>query len=82
METEDKLPTRLTDTIAVWSEMIELTSKYDCESLGEGAPSFELPKFLRDAMIKAIDDGHNQYTRTFGHPSLVSKIADVYSKKI
>jgi len=39
--------------------MKELAIKYECLSLGEGAPGFNPPKFLRDAMIQAIDDGHN-----------------------
>jgi hypothetical protein len=44
-------PKKLSDTIAVWSEMKELANKYQCLSLGEGAPGFNPPKFLRDAMI-------------------------------
>ena len=32
--------------------------------------------------MKAIDDGHNQYCRTFGHPMLVQAIADRYSQKL
>jgi aspartate/methionine/tyrosine aminotransferase len=33
-------------------------------------------------MIKAIDEGFNQYSRTLGHPELVKKIAQVYGKKL
>ena len=33
-------------------------------------------------MIKAIDEGFNQYSRTLGLPDLVKKIAQVYGKKI
>ena len=63
-----KAPKRLADNIAVWSEMKELANKYNCLSLGEGAPNLNPPPFLRQHMIQAIDDGHNQYCRTFGHP--------------
>ena len=48
--------------------MKDLCDKFNCVSLGEGAPNTNPPKFLRDEMIKAIDSGFNQYTRTFGHP--------------
>jgi len=29
-----------------------------------------------------MKDGHNQYTRTFGVPALVNKIAEVYGAKL
>lgn len=65
-----KEPKRLDDKIAVWSEFKELASKYGCLSLGEGAPGQNPPKFAKDALIQAIDDGFNQYNRTFGVPIL------------
>ena len=46
-----KAPKRLTDNIAVWSEMKELAAKYKCLSLGEGAPNLMPPKFLRNNMM-------------------------------
>jgi aspartate/methionine/tyrosine aminotransferase len=54
-----KEPKRLEDNIALWSEFKDLAVKYECLSLGEGAPAYQPPKFLRDEMIKAIDEGHN-----------------------
>ena len=33
-------------------------------------------------MIQAIDEGHNQYTRTFGQIDLVRTIAEIYGKKL
>jgi hypothetical protein len=38
-----KTPKRLDDTIAVWSEMNEIAKKYNCLSLGEGAPGYSPP---------------------------------------
>ena len=77
-----KAPQRLDDNIAVWAEFEETTKKYAGQSLGQGAPSYSPPKFLRDFMVQAIDEGNNQYTRTFGHPSLVHAIADIYGPKL
>lgn len=39
------------------------------------------PEFLIDNMVAAMKAGHNQYTRTFGIPCLVNKIAEVYGPK-
>lgn len=75
-------PHRVDDNSPIWTEFRELTERYGCLSLGEGAPGYNPPNFLRDAMIKAIDDGDNQYSRTMGAPELVKKIAEVYGKKI
>lgn len=67
--------------MAVWEEFKEVALKYKCLSLGEGAPAYQPPQFLIDELIKAIGEGHNQYTRTFGNPILVNKIAEFYSSK-
>jgi aspartate/methionine/tyrosine aminotransferase len=75
-------PHRIDDNVAIWTEFKELTVKYNCLSLGEGAPAHNPPDFLRDEMIKAIDEGHNQYSRTLGIPELVKKISLVYGKKL
>ena len=75
-------PNRIDDNVAIWTEFKELTLKYKCLSLGEGAPGHNPPDFLRDHMIKAIDEGFNQYSRTLGLPDLVKKIGQVYGKKI
>ena len=52
-------PERLEDNIAVWAEMNELRAKYDGLSLGEGAPGYPPPQWLRDFMMQAIDTGFN-----------------------
>ena len=52
-------PDRLEDNIAIWSEMNEIGAKYNCLPMGEGAPGYKTPKFLRDFMMQAIDDNNN-----------------------
>jgi len=74
-ETMGDAPQRLSDNIAVWSEMKDLMVKYGALSLGEGAPNLMPPDFLIEDMYAAMKAGHNQYTRTFGVPALVNKIA-------
>jgi hypothetical protein len=46
MRSNLKLPHRVDDTTAVWSEFKELTERYSCISLGEGAPAANPPDFL------------------------------------
>ena len=82
IDTVGKHTQKLRDNIAVWSEMKDLMVKYNCLSLGEGATNLNPPKFLIDDMIVAMNAGHNQYTRTFGVPVLVNKIAEVYGAKL
>lgn len=54
-----QLPHRVDDTVAVWGEFKEVTNKYNCLSLGEGAPGANPPQFLIDELITAIGEGHN-----------------------
>ncbi len=68
--------------MAIWTEFKDLTLKYDCLSLGEGAPVHNPPSFLKEAMLAAIEEGHNQYSRVMGIPSFVKSIAAIYGPKI
>jgi aspartate/methionine/tyrosine aminotransferase len=65
-----QLAHRVDNSISVWEEFKEMTAKYNCISLGEGAPSTMPPQFLVDELMTAIKEGHNQYTRAFGNPLL------------
>ena len=62
--------------------MNELMLKFNCLSMGEGAPGYKPPPFLRQFMIDAIDNGHNQYCRSAGHPLLVNEISKRYGPKL
>ncbi len=82
MQKKRNFPQRVDDNVAVWEEFKELAAKYDCVSLGEGAPNESPPEFLVEELHQAVKEGHNQYTRTFGNLILVEKLADFYGKKL
>jgi len=68
-------------TVEVWTEIKQLSDKFGCTSLGEGAPNLLPPQFLRDAMVDAMGDAaSNQYSRSFGHPIFCNAIAKEYGK--
>jgi aspartate/methionine/tyrosine aminotransferase len=75
-------PQRVDDNSAVWMEFKELAERYQCVSLGDGAPAANPPEFLVEELKKGIAEGHNQYSRSHGHPLLVNKVAEVYGKKL
>jgi len=60
---------------ATWSR---LAVEHDAINLGQGFPDFQAPAFVKEAAIKAIQDGENQYSRSAGHPKLVEAIADTF----
>jgi hypothetical protein len=39
--------------------MKSLNDKFGCTSLGEGAPNLMPPKFLIEAVVQAMREGHN-----------------------
>lgn len=46
----------------------------DPANLSIGQPDFDVPQHMKDAAIKAIQEGHNRYTVTQGTKSLIDKI--------
>lgn len=81
MESEFRKQKKLDDKLCVWQEFSQLSKKYGCYSLGEGAPHFQPPQFLVDNLMKAIQDGHNQYTSCYGHPEARKLISEWYSPR-
>jgi N-succinyldiaminopimelate aminotransferase len=59
----------------VFSEINQLAAAHGAVNLGQGAPSFDGPDFVKEAAIAAIRAGHNQYCASAGVPALVSAIA-------
>jgi aspartate/methionine/tyrosine aminotransferase len=72
----------LADNVNIWLEAAELTAKYKCISFAQGSPEFQPPAFLKQNIIEAIEEGQNQYCRSFGHPLLINKVAEVYGEKL
>ncbi len=55
--------------------MTILARRHGAVNLGQGAPDFDGPEFVKDAAVQAIRDGHAQYARMFGVPELNLAIA-------
>ena len=64
----------------IFAEMTALAVKHGAVNLGQGAPDFDGPDFLKEAAIKAIRDGRGQYARMTGLPELTKAIADRFAK--
>ncbi len=59
----------------VFTEMTLLAQRYGAVNLGQGFPNFDGPELIKEAAIRAIRDGHNQYCRMTGLPELNRAIA-------
>ena len=63
-------------TIAISSLARDLKAQgKDILSFSAGEPDFETPKSIKDAAIKAINDGFTQYTAVAGIPELLDAVA-------
>ena len=56
-------------------EMHNLCEEYNGINLSQGSPDFPIHKKIKDAAIKAMQEGHNQYTSTWGIQELLDNIA-------
>ena len=52
-----------------------LAAETGAVNLGQGFPNWQTPRFVKDAMIRAVNEDHNQYCRSAGHTPLVNAIA-------
>jgi N-succinyldiaminopimelate aminotransferase len=60
----------------IFTEMTRLAIEHGAVNLGQGFPDFDGPDFVKQAAIRAMQDGHNQYCRMFGLPALNAAIAE------
>ncbi len=59
----------------VFTEMTLLAQRHGAINLGQGFPDFDGPELIKEAAIRAIRDGHNQYCRMTGLPELNRAVA-------
>ncbi|MDZ4753483.1 MAG: methionine aminotransferase [Phycisphaerae bacterium] len=79
--TTSRVATRLQPFGAtIFTEMSLLARQHGAVNLGQGFPDFDGPVFVKDAGIRAIRDGHGQYSRMFGVPDLNAAIAGRFKR--
>ena len=67
---------------SVIRKMTRLAMQHNAINLSQGFPDFDTPQALKEAAAKAIFDGNNQYSPTWGHPPLREKLAELYTERL
>ncbi len=65
----------------IFAEMTALAVKHGAVNLAQGFPDFDGPDFMKDAVVRAMREGHNQYARTLGVPVLNQAISTDFEKR-
>lgn len=63
-----------------FEELFGISQKANSIYFAQGFPDWDTPRFVRMAMIEAVQQEENQYIRPAGHPELCREIAEKYSK--
>ena len=67
---------------SVIRKMTRLAIQHSAINLSQGFPDFDTPAALKEAAAKAIQDGHNQYSPTWGYTPLREKLAQMYTERL
>lgn len=65
---------------SVIREMTRLALEYDAINLSQGFPDFDPPPKILAAANKALQEGYNQYSITWGSPRLRAKVAEKFNE--
>jgi len=69
-------------TLAIDSKAKQMKAEgLDVVGFGAGEPDFDTPRHIKDAAIKAINDGFTKYTPSSGIPELRQAIADKFKRE-
>ena len=69
-------------TLAIDSKAKQMKAEgQDVVGFGAGEPDFDTPKHIKDAAIKALNEGFTKYTPASGIPELRQAIADKFKKE-
>ena len=64
---------------SVIRDMTRLAIQHGAVNLSQGFPDFPAPASVIEAARRAIANGENQYTSTWGHPPLRTRLAEEYT---
>ncbi|MBN1887143.1 MAG: pyridoxal phosphate-dependent aminotransferase [Thermoflexales bacterium] len=67
---------------SVIRRMTRLAIEHEAINLSQGFPDFDTPPALKEAAAKAIMDGQNQYSPTWGIVPLREKLAEMYTRRL
>ena len=75
---------QVADRISLFQEsiirmMTRLAMEHEAINLSQGFPDFDTPEPVREAAAKAIADGKNQYSPTWGIAPLRERLAKLYT---
>ena len=71
-----------TFTDSVIRRMTRISNKYGAINLSQGFPDFDPPKELKDALIRAANDGPHQYSVTYGAANFREALAKKQGRAI
>ena len=64
--------------VTIFTEMTDLAAAHDAINLGQGFPDWDGPDFVKEAAVRSMEGGHDQYPASPGIPELRAALAERY----